>query len=105
MIRRLKRLCAVSLGATTIIGGVLAVTASANVLTPEACTSYANRAIKDFKDTSKKPRCVRRENNRWHKDYDRHYQWCLTALAEPVKTERDVRNGFLTRCGARTRLD
>jgi hypothetical protein len=105
MIHRLNRRRTFGLGVTTVLWGVLAITPSAQALGVEACTTYANRAIKDFKDTSKKPRCVRRENDRWHKDYDRHYQWCLTAQAEPVKTERDVRNGFLTRCGARTRFD
>jgi hypothetical protein len=77
----------------------------AQAQTVESCTAYANRAIRDFKDTFKKPRCVRRENDRWHKDYDRHYSWCMTSTSAPVNSERDIRNGFLTRCGARVKID
>jgi hypothetical protein len=65
------------------------------------CADYAASAVKDFADTSLKPRCKRRENNRWHAGYDRHYNWCLTATEAPVKDERQIRDGFLSRCGAR----
>jgi hypothetical protein len=70
-------------------------------LDPALCATYAASAVKDFADTTKKPRCKRRENNRWHAVYDRHYNWCLTATEAPVKDERQIRDGFLTRCGAR----
>jgi hypothetical protein len=93
----------VGLLATVVITGVASTPADA--LTPQICKNYAASAVKDFADTSRKPRCTRRENNRWHKNYDRHYNWCLTAIAAPVKMERDVRNGFHTRCGARVKID
>jgi hypothetical protein len=71
--------------------------------TPEACKIYGESAVKDFADTALQPRCKRRENNRWHAIYDRHYNWCLTAADAPVNEERQVRNGFLTRCGGRAK--
>ena len=72
-------------------------------LDPALCATYAASAVKDFADTALKPRCKRRENNRWHAVYDRHYNWCMTALIEPVRDEEKIRNGFLTRCTARAK--
>jgi hypothetical protein len=82
-----------------LLGLITVTSSSAEAQTVESCTAYANRAIKDFSDTFKKPRCKRRENDRWHKDYDRHYSWCMTSKIEPVNTEREVR------CGARVKFD
>lgn len=83
----------------------LAATAVAPTLDAVLCKDYAVSAVKDFADTALKPRCKRRENNRWHAVSDRHYNWCLTALIEPVKEEQKIRNGFLTRCGARAKVN
>jgi hypothetical protein len=80
-------------------------TAPTPTLDPALCANYAASAVKDFADTSLKPRCKRRENNRWHAGYGRHYHWCLTALIEPVKEEQKIRNGFLTRCSARAKIN
>ena len=77
--------------------------AAATSLDPAQCATYAASAVKDFADTALKPRCKRRENNRWHAVYDRHYNWCMTALIEPVRDEQKIRNGFLTRCTARAK--
>lgn len=77
--------------------------AAAPTLDLALCANYAASAVKDFADTALKPRCKRRENNRWHAVYDRHYNWCMTALIEPVRDEQKIRNGFLTRCTARAK--
>ena len=77
--------------------------AAATSLDAAQCATYAASAVKDFADTALKPRCKRRENNRWHAVYDRHYNWCMTALIEPVRDEQKIRNGFLTRCTARAK--
>jgi hypothetical protein len=94
-----------ALAALTGLITAVALSAPAEALSPVACRNYATSAVRDFADTTKKPRCKRRENNRWHAGYQRHYNWCLTAVAAPVQTEREVRNGFLTRCGARVKID
>jgi hypothetical protein len=58
---------------------------------PAYCDQYAKLAIHETEVNMATPGCFKGFDNRWHLDYQRHYEWCLTASYAAVNAERDYR--------------
>jgi len=79
------------------------------VATNQQCGEYAKSAVADFNQANGLPKCVgpmkRDSAGRWHNDYKRHYDWCLTAQQTWLNSEKTQRTKLLVDCGGRTSLD
>lgn len=73
-------------------------------ITDEAiCRNYAQEGVDQF---------LQAENNMcgfqgggWHKDYDKHFDWCMSASQDQRKQESENRKSALTSCGEIKRFD
>jgi hypothetical protein len=65
------------------------------------CRDYANRAVADFKDMQRAPKCAVPSDGRWHPDRRKHYDWCLSATSAAISNETHERDAHLLNCGAR----
>ena len=70
----------------------------------ERCASYARAAISDYATMRRSGQCTVADGPRWHADYRKHYQWCLTARPEWLVSERKARDSHLMQCGVRHTL-
>jgi hypothetical protein len=83
------------------VATVLALTAgTSQAASPSYCYQYARLAVHEAEVLSKLS-CFRGFDNTWHLDYQRHYDWCLTATAAAAAEQRDYRRMRLTQCGWR----
>ncbi|MBN1142043.1 MAG: hypothetical protein JXB25_09680 [Deltaproteobacteria bacterium] len=67
------------------------------------CRNYAQDAVNQF---------IQAENNRcgfqggrWHNDFDKHFNWCLSATQDKRKMESGNRRAALISCGEIKRFD
>ena len=78
------------------------------VASNQQCAEYAKSAVADFVQANGLPKCVgpmKRDNaGRWHNDYKRHYDWCLTAQQTWLDSEKAQRTKLLMECGGRSGL-
>jgi len=69
------------------------------------CAQYARSAITDFQLADRLPKCakpMKRDNpGRWHAQFEKHYDWCMTVSQAALKSEADQRNKLLMNCGGR----
>jgi hypothetical protein len=64
------------------------------------CRRYATGAVGAYKATQQFRKCARPVEARWHADYGIHYAWCLRVDGTKLRVEQNVRNSYLTGCGA-----
>jgi hypothetical protein len=72
-----------------------------------ACQSYARSAVSDFNQGIGRKECaskVRADPGRWHDDFNRHYDWCVTAQTAARNSEGSIRDRLLLGCHARSTL-
>lgn len=69
------------------------------------CRSYAQRAIDQYRLTTRVSKCRVRSDGRWHARYQDHHRWCLTASDDALRAEETARDQHLYRCGGQTRID
>lgn len=67
---------------------------------PAYCAQYARLAIHEVEVNMATPGCFKGFDGRWHLDYQRHYNWCLTADVAAVDAERDYRRMRVYQCQA-----
>jgi hypothetical protein len=80
---------------------VLAITAgTSRAASPAYCGEYARLAVHEAEVLAKLS-CFRGFDNTWHLDYQRHFDWCLTASAAAAAEQRDYRRTRLAQCGWR----
>lgn len=72
-----------------------------------ACQRYATSAVHDYNQGAGQKACVskvRADPGRWHADFNRHYDWCMTVQAADRNSESSIRDKLLLGCGARSTL-
>jgi hypothetical protein len=69
----------------------------------EKCEQYARRALDQFRIMQKTRKCQLPPDGRWHTDYKRHYDWCLTSRGT-WRNEMKIRDDHLDRCGGQSKL-
>ena len=60
------------------------------------CQRYAGVAVSQYQAASRHGCGV--SGRRWSGDFDRHYNWCLTASPSAVESENDARQRKIARC-------
>jgi hypothetical protein len=73
----------------------------------EACEEYAHSAVHDFEvgtAPANAKKCRIKAEARWQPNFKNHYNWCLTAPAAWLRSERKARDDRLLACGARSTL-
>ena len=73
-----------------------------------ACQSYARSAVSDFNQGIGRKECaskVQADPCRWHDDFNRHYDWCVTAQTAARNSEASIRDRLLLGCHARLPCD
>jgi hypothetical protein len=78
--------------------GLFAAGTAAKAADPAFCQQYATLAVHEYKVNLSIPGCFKGNDNRWHADYMRHYNWCLTATRAAADAERDYRRMRLDQC-------
>lgn len=72
-----------------------------------ACQRYASSAVHDYNQGIGQRACVskvRADPGRWHADFNRHYDWCVTVPTGERNSESSIRDKLLLGCGARSTL-
>ena len=72
-----------------------------------ACQRYASSAVHDYNQGIGQKACVskvRADAGRWHADFNRHYDWCVTVQTADRNSESSIRDKLLLGCGARSTL-
>jgi hypothetical protein len=69
------------------------------------CRAYAQRAVDQYRLSTRTAKCRIASDGRWHARTRDHYQWCTTAAAHVVGAEEKARDAHLYRCGGQTRID
>ncbi|SEP18280.1 hypothetical protein SAMN02990966_04321 [Rhodospirillales bacterium URHD0017] len=73
-----------------------------------AYQSYARSAVNDFNQGIGHQECVKKVKadipGRWHDDFNRHYDWCVTAPTAARNSESSIRDKLLLGCRARSVL-
>ena len=72
-----------------------------------ACQRYASSAVHDYNQGIGQKACVskvRADAGRWHADFNRHYDWCVTVQTADRNSESSIRDKLLLSCGARSTL-
>jgi hypothetical protein len=64
---------------------------------PDYCGQYARSAVEQS-DALSVSGCFRGFDTRWHLDYQRHYNWCLTAPPGAADAELRYRRMRLANC-------
>jgi len=71
---------------------------SANAADPGFCNTYATAALRQVKLAYEIPGCAHVQGPRWSRDYNVHFNWCLTQDYMQIGRERDIRTGYLRSC-------
>jgi len=79
-------------------GAFLTVPGASHAADPTYCAQYAQLALHETEVNMATPGCFKGFDNRWHLDYQRHYNWCLTADVSAVNGERDYRRMRIAQC-------
>jgi hypothetical protein len=69
------------------------------------CQEYAHSAVNDFEvgtAAANVRKCRIKADARWQPNFKNHYEWCLTAPAAWLRSERKARDDRLLACGARS---
>ena len=83
------------------VAAVVALTAgTSQAASPAYCGQYARLAVHEAEVLSKLS-CFKGFDNTWHIDYQRHFDWCLTASEAAAAEQRDYRRTRLAQCGWR----
>lgn len=72
-----------------------------------ACQRYASSAVRDYNQGVALKACVSKvsaDPGRWHADFNRHYDWCVTVQTADRSSESSIRDKVLLGCGARSTL-
>jgi hypothetical protein len=75
----------------------------------EKCRNYAQRAIQQYQEVTN-PLAERRGCNvnsspRWSLNYQDHYNWCLGAQVEQLRSEEKARTDYINKCNRPQRID
>jgi hypothetical protein len=81
----------------TVVGSLFTTSSPAFAEDPAYCAQYAQLAVHEAEVLSTLP-CFKGFDNRWHRDYARHYGWCLTAGHDSVAADRDYRRMRIAQC-------
>jgi hypothetical protein len=93
-----KEVTASSLAALSVVGAFSVTPGTAYAADPAYCAQYARLAIHETQANMATPGCFKGFDGRWHLDYRRHYNWCLTANYASVNAERDYRRMRVAQC-------
>jgi hypothetical protein len=63
----------------------------------DTCAQYAKLAVQQS-DALSALSCFRGFDNNWHLDYQRHYDWCMTATAGDANAKSNYRRMRLGQC-------
>jgi hypothetical protein len=63
-----------------------------------ACDAYAKKAIEQFNAARNNSNCDRRDQRRWHDNYQNHYGWCMAVNAAESSAHAAFRDRELARC-------
>jgi hypothetical protein len=81
-----------------LVAGIFAFSGTSFAADPAYCAQYARLALHETQANMATPGCFKGFDNRWHLDYQRHYNWCLTAAVAAVNAERDYRRMRVYQC-------
>src|SRR5208337_1083504 len=95
-----KSSAATLLTSLLVAGSVCVSAGAAFAADPDCCAQYARLAVHEASVLSTLS-CFGGYDGRWHRDYDRHYGWCLTVSRGEAASERDYRRMRLYECGYR----
>ena len=84
--------------------GLAAFTTEAPAAGAGECQRYARGAVEEFQNIQRRPSCRTNVSARWQPNYENHYNWCLSAPREWLRSEAKARDDHLIRCGARIRM-
>ncbi len=84
-----EKVRASSLAAVSAAGTLCMISGAAYAAGPGYCAQYARLAVHEVQVNMATPGCFKGFDNRWHVDYQRHYNWCLGADPAAVAAERD----------------
>jgi hypothetical protein len=93
-----KRIGGLAFAIVPMAGALLGTPNATRAADPAYCDQYARLAIHEVQVNMSIPGCFKGFDNRWHLDYQRHYEWCLTASYAAVNAERDYRRMRVAQC-------
>ena len=82
----------------SVSGALVGAPSASRAADPAYCDQYAKLAIHETEVNMATAGCFKGFDNRWHLDYQRHYEWCLTASYDAVNAERDYRRMRIAQC-------
>jgi hypothetical protein len=59
---------------------------------------YARTALEQYVQIKTIENCYKGDNGRWHTNYERHYDWCMSAPAAAIANEAKLRAAGIERC-------